>query len=102
MHQGGIVDIPFPRPGRDALLAEGLAEEHRWVPNSGRITFHVRGEELAGFDMGSGSLGWRVARTACLLYSPRPKHRAIPRFHRSPDRKGRDRWFTGSCFLRLP
>jgi hypothetical protein len=26
-------------------LAEGLAEEHRWVPNSGWITFHVRGEE---------------------------------------------------------
>ena len=45
VHQGGIVDIPFPRPVRDALLAEGLAEEHRWVPNSGWITFHVRGEE---------------------------------------------------------
>ena len=30
---------------RDRLLAEGLAEEHRWVPNSGWITFHVRGEE---------------------------------------------------------
>ena len=39
VHTGGIVDIPFPRPVRDALLAEGLAEEHRWVPNSGWITF---------------------------------------------------------------
>ena len=45
VHTGGIVDIPFPRPVRDALLAEGLAEEHRWVPNSGWITFHARGEE---------------------------------------------------------
>src|SRR5258706_16407195 len=44
VHDGGIVDIPFPRSIRDALLAEGLAEEHRWVPNSGWITFHVRGE----------------------------------------------------------
>ena len=44
-HEGGIVDIPFPRSVRDALLAEGLAEEHRWVPNSGWITFHVRSEE---------------------------------------------------------
>ena len=44
VHAGGIVDIPFPRPVRDALLAEGLAEEHRWVPNSGWITFHVRSE----------------------------------------------------------
>jgi len=27
------------------LLADGLAEEHHWVPNSGWITFHVRNEE---------------------------------------------------------
>lgn len=45
VHEGGIVDIPFPRSVRDALLAEGLAEEHRWVPNSGGITFRVRSEE---------------------------------------------------------
>ena len=45
VHQGGIVDIPFPRSWRDALLAEGLAEEHRWVPNSGWATFHIRKEE---------------------------------------------------------
>src|SRR6266852_6226347 len=44
VHAGGIVDIPFPRAVRDALLAEGLAEEHRWVPNSGWTTFHVRDE----------------------------------------------------------
>jgi hypothetical protein len=42
MHEGGIVDIPFHRSIRDALLTEGLAEEHRWVPNSGWITFRVR------------------------------------------------------------
>ena len=45
VHPGGMVDIPFPRSVRDALLAEGFAEEHRWVPNSGCITFHVRSEE---------------------------------------------------------
>jgi len=45
VHSGGVVDIPFPRPIRDRLLAEGLAEEHRWVPNSGWITFHVRTEK---------------------------------------------------------
>jgi hypothetical protein len=45
VHTGGIVDIPFPRSVRDALLTEGLAEEHRWVPNSGWITFHVRSDE---------------------------------------------------------
>jgi len=45
VHIGGIVDIPFPRSVRDALLAGCLAEEHRWVPNSGWITFRVRSEE---------------------------------------------------------
>jgi hypothetical protein len=42
IHTGGIVDIPFPRSLRDALLEEGLAEEHHWVPNSGWITFRIR------------------------------------------------------------
>lgn len=44
IHLGGTVDIPFPRPVRDALLEQGLAEEHRWVPNSGWVTFVARSE----------------------------------------------------------
>jgi hypothetical protein len=45
IHPGVVVDIPFPRSVRDALLAVGLAEEHHWVPNSGWITFRVRSEQ---------------------------------------------------------
>jgi hypothetical protein len=45
MHNGGIVDIPFPRSVRDALLEEALAEEHHWVPDSGWTTFHVHGKD---------------------------------------------------------
>jgi hypothetical protein len=45
VHLGGVIDIPFPKPMHDALLAEGLAEEHHWVPNSGWTTFRVRREE---------------------------------------------------------
>jgi hypothetical protein len=44
LHQGGVLDIPFPRSVHDALLAEGLAGEHRWAPNSGWITFRIRSE----------------------------------------------------------
>jgi hypothetical protein len=44
VHRDGTVDIPFPRPVRDALLEEGQAEEHRWVPDSGWTTFRVRRE----------------------------------------------------------
>ena len=36
----------------------GLAEEHRWVPNSGWITFHIRNEE--DLKMRSGSCGCRA------------------------------------------
>jgi hypothetical protein len=42
IHVGGVVDIPFPRAIRNALLAAGLAEQHHWVPNSGWVTFQVR------------------------------------------------------------
>jgi hypothetical protein len=45
VHIGGVVDIPFPRSVRDALLADGLAEKHCWVPNSGWITFRIRSED---------------------------------------------------------
>ena len=44
MHAGGTLDIPFPRSVRDRLLADGFAEQHRWVPNSGWATFQVRRE----------------------------------------------------------
>lgn len=44
VHRDGTVDIPFPRAVRDALLEEGQAEEHRWVPDSGWSTFKVRRE----------------------------------------------------------
>jgi hypothetical protein len=45
VHTNGIVDVPFPRPIHDVLLAEGLAEQHQWAPNSGWITFRIRSEE---------------------------------------------------------
>lgn len=45
IHTGGVVDIPFPRAIHDALLEDGLAHEHRWVPNSGWITFRIKRDE---------------------------------------------------------
>jgi hypothetical protein len=44
VHGDGTVDIPFPRTIHAALLEEGQAEEHRWVPDSGWTTFKIRGE----------------------------------------------------------
>jgi Family of unknown function (DUF5519) len=43
VHFWGDVDIPFPRPVHDFLIEHSLAALHRWVPNSGWTTFHIRG-----------------------------------------------------------
>ena len=48
VHPNGVVDIPFPRALRDALVEERLAEQHHWVPNSGWISFRVRHEDELG------------------------------------------------------
>jgi hypothetical protein len=45
IHAGGAVDIPFAKPIRDELLAEGLAQQHRWVPSSGWVPFTSPTEE---------------------------------------------------------
>ena len=45
VHNSGAVDIPFPRSFHDELLERGLAQEHRWAPNSGWVTFHVQSED---------------------------------------------------------
>ena len=45
VHLWGTVDIPFPRAIRDVLLEEHLAEKHRWVPDSGWITFRIRNDK---------------------------------------------------------
>ena len=60
IHPGGVVDIPFPRPVRDALLAHGLAEEHRWVPNSGWITSTSVATKTSSLPF--GSCGCRTCR----------------------------------------
>jgi hypothetical protein len=66
LHIGGTVDIPFPRAVRDALLADGLAEEHRWVPIQGGLRFTSEVKETSS--MRSGSCGCHI----CAMRSGRP------------------------------
>ena len=81
VHTGGIVDIPFPRPVHDALLDEGLAEKHHWVPNSGWITYRVPGEN----DLGHALWLMRLVQdSACGLHSEFRKAAsagAVPVYH---------------------
>ena len=64
VHSNGIVDIPFPRTLRDALIEEQLAEEHHWVPNSGWTTFRMKNEHDLAHAL------W-LMRLSCLRYQLR-------------------------------
>jgi hypothetical protein len=66
VHIGGVVDIPFPRSVRDARLADSLADEHHWVPNSGWITFQMRTETETEEDL-SHAVG--LTRLSYLQYA---------------------------------
>jgi hypothetical protein len=44
IHRHGMVDIPFHKSLRDVLVAEGLAEAHHLLADSGWITYYVRTE----------------------------------------------------------
>lgn len=41
VHRGGPVDIGYPKPIRDQLIAEGLTGEHHVIPASNATTFRV-------------------------------------------------------------
>jgi hypothetical protein len=62
VHMWGDVDIPFPRAMHDALLADGRAQQHRWLPDSGWVTFHMHNEA----DLGSAT--W-LLRLSYLRYA---------------------------------
>jgi hypothetical protein len=45
IHHSGMVDIPFTKKLRDALIADRQAEQHHFVPDSGWISFYLRKPE---------------------------------------------------------
>jgi hypothetical protein len=42
VHHHGLVDIPFTKAMRDALVADGQAQIHHFLPDSGWISFYLR------------------------------------------------------------
>jgi Family of unknown function (DUF5519) len=79
VHTGGTVDIPLPRAIHDVLLAQGLAEQHRWVPDSGWITFHMSSEEDLGHAL------W-LMRLSYLRYALK----SVPDAHELLERESRE------------
>lgn len=45
VHPDGLLDVPFPKPVRDELVASGRAEPHRVLPTSGWVSFRLRGDD---------------------------------------------------------
>jgi hypothetical protein len=44
LHDDAIADLPFTVRERDDLLADGRAQRHHWLPNSGWVTHSLNGE----------------------------------------------------------
>ena len=85
VHFWGDVDIPYPRPLRDLLIAQNLAEQHRWIPDSGWTTFRIRRQEEIEHAIWLMRLSWlryslrSAAKPTELLTSE------AARLHLSPD-----------------
>ena len=45
LHGSRLADLPFPKRVRDELVAAGLAEPHHILPNTGWVSFYVRGPD---------------------------------------------------------
>jgi hypothetical protein len=45
VHGDYLVDIPFPTRVRDQIVAEGRAEPHHILPNTGWVSFYIREPE---------------------------------------------------------
>jgi hypothetical protein len=45
LHGSRLADLPFPMRVRKELVAAGRASPHHVLPNSGWVSFHIRGPE---------------------------------------------------------
>jgi hypothetical protein len=45
LHSDQVADLPFPRAIRDELVARGVVSAHHHLPNSGWVSFYIRGEK---------------------------------------------------------
>lgn len=45
LHGEELADFPFPKSIRDELVQAGLAEPHHVFPNSGWVSYWIKGEQ---------------------------------------------------------
>ena len=61
IHGDYQVDIPFPKKVRDELLRAGRAQPHHILPESGWITFYLRGQEDVEHAIGLLAESYQIA-----------------------------------------
>lgn len=61
IHGDYMVDIPFPKKVRDQLVAEGRAEPHHILPESGWISFYIRQAEDVQLALDLFQLSYEIA-----------------------------------------
>jgi Family of unknown function (DUF5519) len=64
MHGDYVADLPFPRRVRDELIAAGRADYHHALPDSGWVTFRIRGEDDVASAIELFRLGYERATKA--------------------------------------
>ena len=45
LHGDRLADLPFPRKIREELVSEGKAQTHHVLPQTGWVSYRIRGEE---------------------------------------------------------
>lgn len=45
LHGDRLADLPFPRKVREELVSEGKAQTHHVLPQTGWVSYRIRGEE---------------------------------------------------------
>lgn len=91
MHRSGVLDIPFVRRLRNAVVDAGQASAHRWIPNSGWVTFEIRtaGDAAAALRLlrlsylyrsivaGGGELGYAAIEDELAVLDLEPRVREV-------------------------
>jgi hypothetical protein len=72
LHGDTVADVPFPRRIRDDLIADGRAEVHHWLPDSGWVTLRMARDEDAGKAIALLRMSYERAARAARLSGSRP------------------------------
>jgi len=70
IHGNYQADIPFPKPIRDNLVAEGRAEPHHILPESGWITFRLIKSKDAGKAIELFRMSYENSRSKMIATKP--------------------------------